>query len=247
MLHQSAIQVHSIETLGTHDGPGLRTVIFLQGCKLKCRYCHNPDTIPTEGGESYTAEALFEIIRRNKAYYGKEGGVTFSGGEPLLQAKNLLPLFKMLQADGIHIALDTNGRLQNHFTDQLLDSTDLVMLDIKHMTEEGYQHITQRKNVQTGLDFALHRERAAKPMWLRFVLIPGLTDQKDLLQKLGQHFKDYQSIERLEIQPYHKLGVHKWDALGWEYLLKGQRTNRPEEIQQAVDILSPYFKQVLVN
>ncbi|MCA0132188.1 pyruvate formate-lyase-activating protein [Winogradskyella alexanderae] len=242
------LNVHSIESFGTHDGPGVRFVIFLQGCKLKCLYCHNPDTIGLEGGKPYHIETLFSLILKSKPYFGKNGGVTVSGGEPLLQAKALIPLFKKLKEAGIHTALDTNGRILNHFAQELLDAyTDLVMLDVKHMTEEGYQYITGMKNKETTFNFSRYRELSSKPMWLRYVLIPGLTDQTELLQSMGNYFKNYKTIERLEIQPYHKLGVHKWDALGWDYKLKNARENTIEEIEHAVQTLKPYFKKVVVN
>jgi len=201
-----------------------------------------------EGGKPYTTDQLFKIIMKSKAYFGKKGGVTFSGGEPLLQAKALLPLCKTLKENGIHIALDTNGRILNHFAEELLDRyTDLVMLDVKHMTEEGYEYMTGQKNNQTTFNFSEYREKSNKPMWLRYVLIPGITDRLDLLQLLGERFKDYQSIERLEIQPYHKLGIHKWEALGWDYQLKDARENTEEELDKAVEALHPYFKEVVVN
>ncbi len=242
------MNVHSIETFGTHDGPGVRCVIFLQGCKLKCLYCHNPDTIAMDGGKPYTIEELFEIVMKAKPYFGKNGGVTVSGGEPLLQAKALIPLFKKLKAEGIHTALDTNGRILNHFAEELMDEyTDLVMLDVKHMTEDGYQFITGQKNCQTTFNLSSYRENSGKPMWLRYVLIPGLTDPPDLLESLGRYFKDYKSIEKLEIQPYHKLGVHKWDALGWDYQLKDARENTAEELQNAKKILEPYFQSISIN
>lgn len=245
---ENILKVHSLESFGTHDGPGVRFVIFLQGCKLKCLYCHNPDTIAMEGGKAYTSDELFEKIKKAKPYFGKNGGVTVSGGEPLLQAKAILPLFKKLKAEGIHTALDTNGRVLNHFGKELMDHyTDLVMLDVKHMTEEGYQHITGMKNHQTTFNFAEYREQSKKTMWLRYVLIPGVTDNPELLKKLGERFKNFKSIEKLEIQPYHKLGVHKWEALGWDYQLKDARENTKTELEKAVNLLYPYFKEVCVN
>ena len=223
-------------------------VIFLQGCKLKCLYCHNPDTIDTHGGKDYGIEELVQMAIKEKPYFGKKGGVTVSGGEPLLQSKELIPFFKRLKEEGIHTNLDTNGRLLNHFSEELLDNyTDLVMLDIKHMTEEGYQYITGQKNKETTFDFAKYREDSGKPMWLRYVLIPEITNKPELLHQMGKHFKDYKTIEKIEIQPYHKLGVHKWAALDWEYQLKEARENKPEEIDAAVEILKQYFKEVRVN
>lgn len=200
-----------------------------------------------EGGRDYEAEELLSVIRKAKPYFGKKGGVTFSGGEPLLQAKALIPLFKILQEEGVHIALDTNGRILNHFSEALLDCTDLVMLDIKAMTEEDYQLITTMKNVETTFRFADYRERSKRPMWLRYVLIPGLTDKEETLRALGSRYQAYQSIQRVEIQPYHKLGVHKWEALGWDYPLKDARANTPEELQRAKALLEEYFGEVRVN
>ncbi|TBN15833.1 pyruvate formate lyase-activating protein [Hyunsoonleella pacifica] len=242
------LRVHSIESFGTHDGPGVRMVIFLQGCKLKCLYCHNPDTIDTHGGKEYPIEDLVQMAIKEKPYFGKRGGVTVSGGEPLLQSKELLPLFKRLKEEGIHTNIDTNGRIINHFTEELLDDyADLVMLDIKHMTEEGYEYITGQKNKETTFNFAKYREASGKPMWLRYVLIPEITNTPELLHQMGAYFKDYKTIEKIELQPYHKLGVHKWDALGWDYPLKDARENKPEEIDAAVAILKAYFKDVRVN
>ncbi len=242
------LNVHSIESFGTHDGPGIRFVIFLQGCKLKCLYCHNPDTIAMEGGEPYTVKALFDMVMKAKPYFGKHGGVTVSGGEPLLQAKALIPFFKLLKAEGIHTAIDTNGRILNHFVTELLDHyTDLVLLDIKHMTEEGYQYLTGMKNHQTTFNFAQHREKTGKAMWLRYVLIPGLTNKPELLQAMGTYFKDFTTIEKLEILPYHKLGVHKWEALGWEYQLKDARENTATELLEAKALLQPSFENISIN
>lgn len=201
-----------------------------------------------EGGKKYTTDELFEQIKKAKPYFGKKGGVTVSGGEPMLQAKALVPLFKRLKEEGIHTALDTNGRVLNHFGMELMDNyTDLVMLDIKHMTEEGYEHLTGKKNNQTTFNFSNYREKSGKPMWLRYVLIPGITDHLNLLTSLGEYFKNYQTIEKLEIQPYHKLGVHKWEALGWEYQLNNARENTEEELIKAKIILTPYFKNITIN
>ena len=240
--------MHSIESFGTHDGPGIRLVIFLQGCKLKCLYCHNPDTIETSGGMEYDVEDLVKTAKRMKPYFRANGGVTVSGGEPLLQSKELLPFFKRLKEEGIHTNIDTNGRILNNFTKELLDEyADLVMLDIKSMTEEGYEALTGMRNKETTFTFAAHREASGKNMWLRYVLIPGITNKPELLHAMGAHFKDYKTIEKIEIQPYHKLGVHKWEALGWEYQLKDARENTPEEIEEAAAILNSYFKEVKIN
>ena len=242
------LRVHSIESFGTHDGPGIRLVVFLQGCKLKCLYCHNPDTIETGGGTLYTIEELVEIALKMKPYFGRKGGVTVSGGEPLLQAKELIPFFKRLKEEGIHTNIDTNGRILNTYTIELLDNyTDLVMLDIKHMTEEGYFELTGQRCKETTFNFAKHREQSGKHMWLRYVLIPEITSQPELLHAMGVYFKEYTTIEKIEIQPYHKLGIHKWEALGWDYQLKDARENTPEELEVAASILRQYFKEVKIN
>jgi pyruvate formate lyase activating enzyme len=245
---ENILRVHSIESFGTHDGPGIRFVIFLQGCKLKCLYCHNPDSIETSGGTDYHIEELIEMILKVKSYFGKKGGVTVSGGEPLLQSKALIPFFKRLKEEGIHTNIDTNGRILNHFSKQLLDDyADLIMLDIKHMTEEGYVALTGQANKEIAFNLAQHRENSGKKMWLRYVLIPGLTSDPKLLHALGNHFKNYKTIEKIEIQPYHKLGVHKWEALGWDYQLKDARENTQQELEAASAILSQYLKEVTIN
>ena len=223
-------------------------VVFLQGCKLKCLYCHNPDSISMTGGKEYDIEELVQMAINQKPYFGKKGGVTVSGGEPLLQAKKLIPFFKRLKEEGINTNVDTNGRILNRFSKELLDDyADLVMLDIKHMTEEGYQYLTGMPAKETAFNFAKYREASGKKMWLRYVLIPGITDKPELLHALGDYFKDYKTIQKIEIQPYHKLGVHKWEALGWEYQLKDARENTKEELEQASNILSNYFKKVKIN
>ena len=238
----------SIESFRTQDGPGIRFVIFLQGCKLKCLYCHNPDTIETSGGKEYDIEELVQMVLKMKPYFGRKGGVTVSGGEPLLQAKELIPFFKRLKEEGIHTNIDTNGRILNSFSIELLDEyADLVMLDIKHMTEEGYYELTGQRCKDTTFNFAAHREASGKNMWLRYVLIPEITNKPELLHAMGEYFKDYKTIEKIEIQPYHKLGIHKWEALGWDYQLKDARENTLEELHSAATILKKYFKEVRIN
>lgn len=211
-------------------------------------YCHNPDTIETSGGTEYDIEDLVVLALKMKPYFGKKGGVTVSGGEPLLQSKELIPFFRRLKQEGIHTNVDTNGRILNHFTKELLDEyADLVMLDIKSMTEDGYEYLTGMRKKETTFTFAAHREASNKKMWLRYVLIPEITNKPELLHAMGNHFKDYKTIEKIEIQPYHKLGIHKWEALGWDYKLKDARENTEKELEDAVAILKQYFKEVKIN
>jgi len=246
--NKESLLVHSIESFGTHDGPGIRLVIFLQGCEFKCLYCHNPDTIPLKGGQEIEIEELVRRAVNMKPYFRNFGGVTVSGGEPLLQSKGLIPFFKRLKEEGIHTNIDTNGRILNPATKELLDQyADLVMLDIKHFDNEWHRKITGGHPSDFSLRFAAHREMTGKSMWLRYVLLPGLTDQEDYLHALGNHFKEYQTSEVIEIQPYHKLGIHKWEKLGWQYELTDVPENTPEQIEKARRIFSSYFKEVRVN
>lgn len=243
----SDIRVHSIESFGTQDGPGLRLVYFLQGCKFKCLYCHNPDTIPMDGGLTYKLDHLMKRAINMKGYFGAKGGITVSGGEPLIQSKELIPLFQRFKEEGIHTNIDTNGRVLNEYTKELLDNyADLVMLDVKHMDPTWHKKLTGMDNANT-LRFAEYREQSGKPMWLRYVLVPGYSDQEEHLHALGQHFKDYKTIEKIELLPYHQLGVHKWEELGWKYELLDVEENTQEQIDRATSILSTYFKEVKVK
>ncbi len=244
----NTLKVHSIESFGTHDGPGIRMVVFLQGCNLKCLYCHNPDTIALQGGTEHHIDELVHRAENMKTYFGKLGGVTVSGGEPLLQSKALIPFFKALKENGIHTNVDTNGSVLTSATLELLDNyTDLIMVDIKHTNEQGYRQITGAQGFDLAEKLIQHREKSGKVAWLRYVLIPGYTDNAEELKKLGQRFKDYQCIEKLEIQPYHHLGLHKWEAIGEIYQLKDVPENAPEQLEAARKILEPYFKEVKIN
>lgn len=241
------IKVHSYESMGTFDGPGLRLVVFLQGCNFRCLYCANPDTIDAKGESTETS--LDEIVRMaisQKAFFGKKGGVTFSGGEPTLQAKALIPLFRRLKEQGIHICVDTNGSIWNDDVEELLQLTDLVLLDIKEFNNLRHQHLTERSNEQT-IRTATWLEEKGKPFWLRYVLVPGYSSFEEDIRALGEHFKDYQMIQRIEILPYHTLGVHKYEAMGKEYKLKGIKENTPEQLEAARTLFSEYFKTVYLN
>ncbi|GJM60419.1 pyruvate formate-lyase-activating protein [Persicobacter diffluens] len=240
------LRIHSLETFGTHDGPGIRFVIFVQGCQFRCLYCQNPDTLDVNGGKF---EEMSELLRRAKnmrSYFAKTGGVTVSGGEPLLQRGKLLTFFKMLHEEGINTCLDTNGRVLDQQTKDLLEETDLIMLDVKHFDEEWHKKLTGLSN-KTTLSLAAYREETGKPMWLRYVLVPGWSDQPEHIEALGQHFKDYQSIEKIELIPYHKLGVNKWEVLNMEYELKDVEPPTQESIEEAAEILRKYFKEVKIK
>lgn len=240
------LRVHSIETFGTHDGPGIRMVVFLQGCQFRCVYCANPDTMDVRGGKDVDIEDIVSRAVRQKSYFGRNGGVTVSGGEPLLQRCGILQLFRRLHEEGIHTALDSNGKLLNDEVIDLLDETDLLLLDIKHIDNDWHHRITGLSN-QGVLRVASHREATGKKMWLRYVLVPGWSDQIEYLDELGKYFSHYTTIEQVEILPYHKLGVHKWEALGMNYVLKDVHPPDKECVSKASTVFKRYFSQVVVG
>ena len=241
------IRVHSYESLGTYDGPGIRLVVFLQGCNFRCLYCANPDTIDAKGESKETApEDILKMAISQKPFFGKKGGITFSGGEPTFQAKALIPLFRMLKEASIHICVDTNGGIWNEDVKELLSLADLVLLDIKEFNDARHKILTERSNAQT-LKTAAWLEENQKPFWLRYVLVPGYSFFREDIEALGDHFKDYQSIQRIEILPYHTLGVHKYEAMNMEYKLKNVKQNTPEQLEEAKALFEKYFKTVYVN
>lgn len=241
------IRLHSIESLGTYDGPGVRMVLFAQGCNFKCLYCANPDTIDKEGNSRfYEYEELMELARSQRPFFGKRGGITVSGGEPLMQAKALIPFFKMLKEEGFNTCLDTNGSYLTEDVRELLQYTDLVLLDIKEMDDAAHRQIAGASNRAT-LKMVQYLKEINKSVWARYVLVPGYTDSEDHLRQLGELLQYMPNVEKLEIQPYHKLGVHKYESLGWKYELEGVPQNTPEQLQRAKNILREYIKEVIVN
>lgn len=244
---QPTLRVHSYESLGTFDGPGLRLVVFLQGCNFRCAYCANPDTIdPTASCQPTDPSRIVEMAVSQKPFFGKRGGITFSGGEPTLQAAALVPLFRRLKAEGIHICLDTNGSIWNEQVEELLQLTDLVLLDVKEFDADRHRLLTERGNEQT-LRTAAWLEAHDRPFWLRYVLVPTYSDREADLRALGEHFKGYRMLERVEILPYHTLGVHKYKAMGIPYRLAGIKENTAEQLEAARKIFEAYFSSVYVN
>lgn len=232
--------------MGTFDGPGLRLVVFLQGCPFRCLYCANPDTIDTKGGKPTSVQEIKEMAVSQKPFFGKRGGITFSGGEPTLQAEALIPLFEELKQENIHICLDSNGGLWNEKVEKLLGLTDLVLLDIKEFNADRHKTLTGRNNAQT-IQTATWLEEHQRPFWLRYVLVPGYSDFEANIRSMGEFFKDFQYIQRVEILPYHRLGVHKYEAMGWDYQLKDVKENTPEQLLQAEQLFKEYFHCVVVN
>ena len=232
--------------MGTYDGPGLRLVVFLQGCPFRCLYCANPDTISFDGGKPTEIEDIVRMAVNQKPFFGKKGGVTFSGGEPTSQAKELLPLVKRLHEEGINVCIDTNGGVWNPAVEELFKEVDLVLLDVKQINPARHESLTGRSNTQI-LKTAQWLEDTGKPFWLRYVLVPGISDFEEDIRTLGEHFKDYRMIQRVEILPYHTLGIHKYETLGQEYALKDTKTNTPEQLQKAESLFKEYFSCVMVN
>ena len=240
------LRVHSYESMGTFDGPGLRLVVFLQGCNFRCLYCANPDTIEACGGTPTEAAEILRMARDQKPFFGRRGGVTFSGGEPTFQAAELIPLVRALRAEGIHVCLDSNGGVWNHAVEELLELADLVLLDVKQAAPERHRALTGRDNAPT-LRTAAWLEEHDRPFWLRYVLVPGYSDAEEDIRALGERLGGYRMIERVELLPYHTLGVHKYEAMGLEYPLRDVRENTPEQLDRAAALLREYFRTVVVN
>ena len=240
------IKVHSYESMGTYDGPGLRLVVFLQGCPFRCLYCANPDTISFDGGKPTEIEDIVRMAVNQKPFFGKKGGVTFSGGEPTSQAKELLPLVKRLHEEGINVCIDTNGGVWNPAVEELLKEVDLVLLDVKQINPTRHESLTGRNN-STTLATAKWLEENGKPFWMRYVLVPGISDFEEDIRALGEHFKSYKMLQRVEILPYHTLGIHKYESLGQEYLLKETPHNTPEQLDRAKRLFGEYFDNVIMN
>lgn len=209
--------IAQIESMGLVDGPGIRTVVFLNGCKLRCLFCHNPEMFKL-GEFNYTPEELFKKIMRNKPYFKKNGGVTFSGGEPLLQCDFLIEVCKLLKKENIHIALDTAG-VGNGNYDEILNLVDLVIFDIKAIDEDSYKHITNN-NISESLKFLQKCQKLNKKMWLRQVIVPGINDSEEYINKLAEFIKPLKNIEKVELLPYHTMAKDKYKNLNLTYSLK---------------------------
>lgn len=233
-------RIHSFESFGTVDGPGIRFVVFMQGCPMRCRYCHNPDTWNADGGKEFTAEEVAANALRYKNYFSNGGGVTVSGGEPMLQAEFVRELFAILKKNGIHTALDTSGIMYStakpHAYDDLLAVTDLVLLDLKHIDGEGHKSLTGRPN-DGILAFAEYLSRMGKPVWIRHVLVPEITDNDEYLNRLAAFIKTLKNVDKVEVLPYHTMGVSKYEKMGIAYPLVGVQPPDKERVANAKAIL----------
>ena len=241
--------IHSTESFGTVDGPGVRFVVFLQGCPMRCQYCHNPDTWKMNTGAVRSAQSLIKDYERNAAFYSK-GGITVTGGEALMQIDFVLELFRLAKQKNIHTCLDTSGityrpgaSSYNEKLDELMKVTDLVMLDIKHIDPEGHKALTGHDNAGI-LAFAKYLEEKNVPVWIRHVVVPGITDDEELLTRLGTFLGGLSNVKALDVLPYHIMGVTKYDQLGMDYPLKGVPPATKDQAAKAKKIiLTAYWKQ----
>ncbi len=231
-------RVHSVETFGTVDGPGVRYVVFLQGCPLRCLYCHNPDTWDVNGGTTMSVGALLEDYERYAPYL-RNGGLTITGGEPLLQMDFVTAAFRKAKSRGIHTCLDTSGMVGGMEDEEkwggirgLLPYTDLVMLDVKHIDEERHRKLTGRSNREV-LSFARQLDEWGASMWIRHVVVPGITDYEEYLEALGEFVGSLKGVKALDVLPYHSMGRKKYKALGLSYALQGVPELTREEAVKA--------------
>ncbi len=235
-------KIHSCESFGAADGPGVRYIVFLQGCKMRCKYCHNPDTWNLSGGEEKSADELIQSALKFKKYWGDKGGITISGGEPLLQIDFLIELLKKAKEQGIHTTIDTAG---NPFTreepffakfEELMKYTDLLLLDLKEINPKRHKELTGFENSNI-LEMAKYLSEIGKPVWIRHVLVPENSDFDEDLTALGDFIGSLSNVEKVEVLPYHTLGKFKWDNLGIAYQLDGINSPEQERIKNAQQLL----------
>lgn len=231
-------RIHSFESLGAVDGPGIRYIIFMQGCSLQCKYCQNRDTWDINGGKEYECDEIIEKILKYKNYITPDGGVTISGGEPLLQVDFLIELFEKLKKHGIHTCIDTSGNIA--LTDKvkkLIELTDLFLLDIKCINDEVCKELTGVSN-KRELEFAKYLDENNKKMWIRQVLVPTITDNEEDLKELSKFIKSLNNVEKVEILKYHDLGKFKWEKLNLKYPLERYRTANNTDLKRAKEIMN---------
>ncbi|WP_106768116.1 pyruvate formate-lyase-activating protein [Paenibacillus faecalis] len=236
--------VHSVETFGTVDGPGIRFILFMQGCLLKCQYCHNPDTWALNEGKTMSVDEVLSEIEPYLHYYRSSGGgLTVSGGEPTLQFPFVTQVFKEAKRRwNLHTTLDTNGYNEPEKIRELLDHTDLVMLDLKHINDEKHIKLTGKSNERT-LKMARWLSDNGRSMWIRHVYVPGIHEQEEDLLELGRFIGTLNGVEKFEILPYHQMGVYKWEELGKDYPLEGVPSPTEEEVARAYRLIEEGRKQ----
>lgn len=245
------MRLHSIETMGLVDGPGIRTIFFLQGCPLRCLFCHNPDTQNPLRGKEVSIDFLVKKAKRMKPYFKNGGGVTISGGEPLIHGKELIKLIDALKKENIHTCIDTSGIGNSNYYKEIINKSDLILLDIKHYDILGFKKMVGLSNDKL-LKFMDCIKESTTPIWIRHVMVPGFTDSKEDMVKLVKFiYPIYKNIEKIEILPYHTLGVKKYEELGLDYKLKGippMDKNKAKELEiYANSLLKSYIKESVKN
>ncbi len=230
---------HSFETFGAVDGPGIRTVVFLQGCPARCLYCHNPDSWGVTGGSEIDTKTIVDRAKRGATYYGSEGGVTFSGGEPLMQGEFVLQTMRALAKVGINSVIDTSGTYIDEYTEQIVEECKLILLDIKHVRSDGFKEIA---GVPQDKLFELIEviNKHGRPVWVRQVIIPGINDSEDYIDSLVKLTKKIKNVEKIELLGYHTMAVKKYEKLGMEYRLKNvpaMNKDRLKELQEYANSL----------
>lgn len=224
-------RIHSIETFGAVDGPGIRTVFFMQGCPARCLYCHNPDTWKTEHGTEITVDEIVQKALRGKGYYGKDGGVTFSGGEPLMQGAFIAEAIDRLHEEGIKSAIDTSGTYLDEYSEMAISKADLVLLDIKHADEGKFAEITGRKQeILWQIIDCINKHE--KPVWIRQVVLPGMMDSVEYMNSAAEVIGEIKNVEKIELLGYHVMGKAKYDKLGMEYRLKDMDPMNKAELEK---------------
>ena len=238
-------RVHSVETFGTLDGPGVRYVLFLQGCSLRCRYCHNPDTWTMKGESVTDSDSVVKEILSYRSFIGK-GGVTLSGGEPLMQPDFALDIIRQCKDEGLHTAIDTSGSVPLELSKPVIDEVDLVLLDIKSLDDQQSFSLTGMGNANT-LATLEYCESIGKKVWLRHVLVPGWTLDKGRLENLAEYLKGFSCIELVELLPYHSMGQYKWEQLKLEYTLKGVKEPNSKDLAMAQAVFEKQGLRVLMS
>jgi pyruvate formate lyase activating enzyme len=230
-------RIHSFESFGTVDGPGIRFIVFMQGCPLRCVYCHNRDTWDAKGGSEYTVDEVMVELKKYASYMRfSGGGITVTGGEPTLQAEFVTGLFRKCREEGIHTALDTSGFADLDRVRELLSFTDLVLLDIKHAVEEKHRLITGVGSEKIRR-FAYYLSEQGIPAWIRYVLVPGLTDDEADLQLAARFISELKNVEKVEVLAYHNMGQFKWESMEQQYMLADIKEPTPEQMKKAREIL----------
>lgn len=237
-------RIHSLESCGTVDGPGIRFVTFMQGCPLRCQYCHNADTWNAKEGTVYTPSTLMKEIVKYKSYMKfSGGGVTFTGGEPLLQAEFLKEVSMLCKKEGISVAVDTSGFIFNDSVKELLELVDLVLLDMKNFDPEVYKKVTG-VSLEPTLQFLDYLKEKNIKTWVRYVLVPNLTDNLDTIKEMAEYLKQFDNVEKIELLPFHKMGEFKWKELGYEYQLDNTEPPTKELVNQVAELLKLSGKEL---